>query len=272
MSYNTNSAGQNWTLEVVPSHAEQAHVFKGLVDEIFVTMIPGTDPAETIKAFKPLQDSGFNPVPHMAVRGFASEADLSSFCEGMGEHGIRKALVLAGGQGEPLGPYSESMQVIQSDAFRNSGVEIVALAGHPEGNPEDKNSLDNLIRKWSYLEENGLGTEIVTQWSFAPDKVSEYIQLLRDRGVSAPVRVGVAGPASLKTLLKYAKICGVTAAKEVLRKQGFSFGRLLMSNDPGRFVSKVTGTPHFHLYPFGGLEKCARWLREQAEAGVREAC
>lgn len=264
MSYETSSNVQDWTLEVVPSHAEQAHVFKGLVKEIFVTMIPGTDPADTIKAFKPLQDAGFEPVPHMAVRGFASEADLASFCAGMRDHGIRKALVLAGGQSQPLGPYSESMQVIQSEAFLKSGVEIVALAGHPEGNPEDKNSLDSLLKKWNYLQEKGLGAEIVTQWSFAPDKVSAYIQLLRERGVEAPVRVGVAGPASLKTLLKYAKICGVTAAKEVLRKQGFSFGRLLMSNDPGKFVANVSGTQCFHLYPFGGLEKCARWMQEHA--------
>ena len=78
-----------------------------------------------------------------------------------------------------------------------------------------------------------------------------------------PVRVGLAGPASLKTLLKYAKICGVTAATEVLKKQGFSLGRLLVANDPAKFVTKAGGTQTFHLYPFGGLEKCADWLRSR---------
>lgn len=266
MSSASDSEGSCWTLEIVPSHADQVAVFRGLVREIFVTMIPGTSPADTIQAFKPLKDAGFNPVPHIAARGFASEAELRAFCDGLRVHGIRKALVLAGGQSKPLGPYLDSFQIIESEAFRSSGVDVVALAGHPEGNPQDKNSLNSLLKKLRYLQDIGLEAEILTQWSFAPDKVSAYIRLLREEGVAVPIRVGVAGPASLHTLLKYAKICGVTAAKEVLRKQGFSFGRLLMSNDPKRFVSNVSGTSHFHLYPFGGLEKCSRWLEDHSVA------
>lgn len=106
MSSASNNEGSGWTLEIVPSHADQVAVFRGLVREIFVTMIPGTSPADTIQAFKSLQDAGFNPVPHIAARGFASETELRAFCDGMRVHGIRKALVLAGGQSKPFGPYS----------------------------------------------------------------------------------------------------------------------------------------------------------------------
>ena len=55
----------------------------------------------------------------------------------------------------------------------------------------------------------------------------------------------------------------MSAATEVLKKQGFNLGRLLVSNKPEAFVAAVRGTSRFHLYPFGGLEKCARWLEEQ---------
>ena len=81
-------------------------------------------------------------------------------------------------------------------------------------------------------------------------------------GPGISVRVGVPGPASLKTLLKYAKVCGVSASTAVLKKHGLSQGRLLLSGDPAKFINKVNRSRNFHLYPFGGLEKSAIWLRE----------
>lgn len=269
MSVNSILQPHQWTLEIVPAHAERVKAFEGLVREIFITMIPGADNLEILNALQKVQSLGFHPVPHIAARNFRSEKDLNYFFDGIRDHGIQKVLILAGGLSDPVGSYSDSMQILRSDAFGNSGIQVVGLAGHPEGNPVDKDSRGNLKKKWQYLQQLGLGMEIVTQWSFSPDKVSEYIQSLRDEGIPAPVRVGIAGPASLKTLLKYAKLCGVTAAKEVLKKQGFSLGRLLVSNDPKRFVENVQGTDRFHLYPFGGLEKCATWLQEQAMAGVK---
>jgi methylenetetrahydrofolate reductase (NADPH) len=158
------------------------------------------------------------------------------------------------------------MDIFQTKAFARAELRVVGLAGHPEGNPADSNSRQNLTRKLEFLHAAGLGGEIVTQWSFSPEHVSDYIAELRATGVTETVAVGVAGPASLGTLLKYAKTCGVTAAKEVLRKQGFSFGRLLVSNKPEAFVAAVKGSNRFHLYPFGGLEKCAQWLAAQKTA------
>lgn len=260
----TNSKTVAWTLEIVPSHAENIHVFEGLVREIFVTMIPGTDHNDIIKALAAVQAGGFEPVPHLTARAFADETALAGFCDGMRENGIKKALVIAGGLSTPEGPFADSLAVLKSNAFHNSGVTNIALAGHPEGNPADPDSMASLLAKWHYIQEQGWQAEIVTQWSFSPDKVSRYIEQLREAGITCPIRIGVAGPASLKTLLKYAKICGVTAAAGVLKKQGFSLGRLLVSNDPKGFVNKVTGTEYFHLYPFGGLEKCAKWLTENA--------
>jgi len=255
-------------LEIVPQHADQVACFEGLVREIYVTMIPGCECREVIQALGTIAEKGFTPVPHMAARNFRSEADLESFFEGLKRNGIQKALIIAGGMSTPLGPYASTMEILKSPLFRYSGLKSVGLAGHPEGNSADKNSHKHLLEKVAFILEMGLGTEIVTQWSFSPEKVRAYIDKIREWGMDAPVLAGIAGPATLKTLLKYARICGVTAAKEVIRKQGFNFGRLLMSNDPGRFIAHLGGTDHYHLYPFGGLEKSARWLREQAHASI----
>lgn len=255
-----------WTLEIVPAHVDRVAVFQGLVREIFVTMIPGSEQQEIIGAIAKLQQAGFRAVPHVTARSFTSEKELACFCQGLKDHAVGKALVIAGGLSAPAGPYADSLSLLQSEPFKQSGVRTVAMAGHPEGNPADKQSFDNLVAKWQHVQQEGLSAEIVSQWSFSPEKVNQYIERVRAAGISCPVRIGIAGPASLKTLLKYAQICGVTAAKEVLKKQGFSFGRLLVSNNPKSFVSKVSGTDLFHLYPFGGLEKCADWLRQNHPA------
>jgi methylenetetrahydrofolate reductase (NADPH) len=259
----TEKAQHRWSLEVVPAHAGQVSVVRGLVSEIFVTMIPGSEITAMLGAIETIAGHGFSPVPHIAAREFRSEAQLDEFLGGIRRLGIRKALLLAGGHGQAHGPFAETMDVLQSDAFARAELREVGVAGHPEGNPEDANSRQSLANKLEFLHAAKIGVEIVTQWSFSPENVSHYIADLRTSAITETVAVGVPGPASLKTLLKYAQICGVSASKDVLMKQGFNFGRLLMSNKPEAFVAAVKGTNRFHLYPFGGLEKCARWLETQ---------
>lgn len=262
----SHKSPHRWSLEVIPAHADQVSVVRGLVEEIFVTMIPGSEPKTVLAAIETIAALGFTPVPHLAAREFKSEAQLDEFLAGIRGLGIRKALLLAGGTSQPAGPFTQALDVLRSDAFARAGLREVAVAGHPEGNPSDPDSRRSLEQKLQFLHAAKLEVEIVTQWSFSPGNVSDYIASLRAAGITETVAIGVAGPASLKTLLKFAQICGVSAAKEVLLKQGFSFGRLLMSNKPEEFVAAVKGTNRFHLYPFGGLEKCARWLEGQKAA------
>ncbi|MEM6884213.1 MAG: methylenetetrahydrofolate reductase [Verrucomicrobiota bacterium] len=253
----------NWTLEIVPAHADRIDVLQGIVGEIYITMIPGTDVQDSLIALAQVLEKGFTPVPHITARNFKSESELFSYFAALRQLKIKKVLVLAGGHGQPEGPYTNSMDILTSEAFAQADIESVAVAGHPEGNPDDPDTWNSLLLKFNHLKELGIDMEIVTQWSFSPENINKYLQTLQDRGIDAPVRVGIAGPASLKTLLKFAKVCGVNAAATVVKKQGFSMGRLLISNEPEKFIAEVRGTQHFHLYPFGGLEKCSQWLKAQ---------
>lgn len=261
-----------WTLEIVPGHAEKVPLLEGLVEEIYITMIPGKPIETCLEAAREVKERGFLPVPHVAARNFPSEAALNDFFEGVKALALPKILLLAGGHGAPEGPYHSSFDILETEAFRKAGLETVALAGHPEGNPEDARSWENLLEKCAKLDDLDLRVEIVTQWSFFPDKVDAYLERLHKAGINIPVRVGVPGPSNMKTLLKYAKICGVSASATAIRKQGLNMGRLLVSNKPDRFVNEVGNTPHFHIYPFGGLEKCAAWLKSrQVGTGKRSA-
>jgi len=258
----TNLSQQKWTLEIVPAHADQIHVFENLVSEIFVTMIPGTSIHANQAALSQVMDAGFTPVPHIAARNFKSESELSSYLETVKELGIKKALILAGGNASPEGPFNDSLDLLKMNTFLDAGIDTIAVAGHPEGNPEDSNPWSSLEQKYAFARKNKLNMEIVTQWSFSAEKMNAYIQELQTRNIDCPISIGIAGPASLKTLLKFAKVCGVNAASTVIKKQGFKMGRLLVANNPDSFLSQIDASANVHIYPFGGLKKCAEWLKK----------
>ena len=70
------------------------------------------------------------------------------------------------------------------------------------------------------------------------------------------------GPSTLKTLLRFAKVCGVKASTEVLRKQGFNISKLMFVSKPDKIVSELRGYDQLHLYPFGGIAKSSEWFNE----------
>ncbi|MFP4540507.1 MAG: hypothetical protein ACLFR7_02660 [Opitutales bacterium] len=257
---------KQWTLEIVPGHADRVGVFKGLVEEIFITMIPGSPVENCVQAMREVVEKGFRPVPHVVARNFATEAALTEFFAEVRRLEVPKALLLAGGQSEPAGPFASTRDLLQTEAFRESGLRTVAVAGHPEGNPDDPQSQESLLHKWEFLCRQDIAMEIVTQWSFSAENVDAYLERLASLGLDVPVRVGIPGPASLKTLLKYAQVCGVGASTTALKKQGLNMGRLLVSSKPDKFVADISRSDRFHLYPFGGLEKCAQWLQSRRES------
>ena len=84
-----------------------------------------------------------------------------------------------------------------------------------------------------------------------------------------PVRPGLAGPASIKTLLRYAKICGAGASIRALTSGKASLvGALLTDNGPEEVVTQLaasqgSGASNFagvHLFAFGGFLKTSKWL------------
>ncbi len=113
----------------------------------------------------------------------------------------------------------------------------------------------------------GMAPLIVTQFGFDPDVFLDWIIQLRDRGVEAPVRIGVPGPAGLNRLLRYAKFCGVDASASALKKYGVSLGRLIGGAGPDNLVDALGdglgpehGRVRLHFYPFGGLTATMNWI------------
>ena len=184
-------------------------------------------------------------------------------------------LVLGGGAPAPIGKYDAAIQLMQTGVFQANGVKRLGLAGHPEGNPDitkvhgEAALVKALKEKQAYLKANGLDGFIATQFLFEAEPVAQWAKMLRGEGVDLPIYVGVPGPATIKTLVKYATMCGVGNSARFIRKQALNITKLLTVNTPDDFVAGLAqlhyGRPELgvagpHLYPFGGFDKLFDWL------------
>lgn len=215
---------------------------------------------------------GFEPMPHLSARRIASLAALASFVtRAVGEAGVERCFVIAGDPSIPVGPFSDSISLIETGIFERSGIKVVGVAGHPEGHP-----VMSIDEQWAVLErkchsivQRGMTPLIITQFAFDANIVLAWLKELRERGIDHPVQVGVPGPANIATLARYAVLCGVSASASMLSKYGISIGKLFGSAGPDRFVDHLAtslteahGNVSLHFFPFGGIAQLARWIEQ----------
>jgi methylenetetrahydrofolate reductase (NADPH) len=246
---------------------------------VYVSAVPTRAPKESIEAAIRLRAAGFEPVPHLAVRNFATTALIDDFLARMtGEAGAQRFLVIAGDRDQPAGEFRAATDVIDGAFLRRRGIVEIGLAGYPDGHPRVSEQELNLalMEKINAAEAIGLSIHIVTQFCFRPSAVITWLAKLRDFGVEHPVRIGLAGPTNFVTLLGYARRCGVRASAHALARQAGLARRLFAMWTPDTFLSALVeaqsnshlGALEPHLFSFGGLLRTARWAQAAAQGRV----
>ncbi|MGI4881044.1 MAG: methylenetetrahydrofolate reductase [Janthinobacterium lividum] len=244
---------------------------------ISVTFLPNEDFAARLKAAVTVRRLGFVPVAHLSARRLTSAAELEAFLASLAAEGVSEnVFVIAGDPPQPEGPFEDALAIIRSGLLGKYGVRHVGISGYPEGHPEiDAAKLRRaLVDKKAALDALGHDYSVMTQFGFDADPIFGWLEQVRQDGVAAPVRIGVAGPASIKTLLRFAARCGVGASTKVLSKYGVSITRLLGTAGPDPIIKAlaagldpaVHGEVLLHFYPFGGLGKTAEWIRDFRQA------
>jgi methylenetetrahydrofolate reductase (NADPH) len=249
-------------MEILPHNISDVSLIPEFVNEVYITMIPGADCREIIEAANGIQAAGKQAIPHIAARSFSGPEVLNKCLSGLQDAGIKRVLLIGGGVPEPAGEYASVMDLLKTGLFAEYGINSFDFAGHPEGNPDDPKSEYHLLEKLQWTKEREFSARIVTQWSLDAKKTNNWISDLREKGVSNPIHIGVPGPSTVKTLIRFAKVCGVKASTQVLRKQGLNISKLMFVNNPDKIISELSGYDQLHLYPFGGIAKSSAWLIE----------
>ena len=188
-------------------------------------------------------------------------------------------LLLGGDEPKPKGPFTDSLQILESGLLKDSGIKEIGVAGYPEGHPRIPAAELSAAfqKKLKMTAEQGLGMYVVTQFSFAPMRIVEYCADLARRMPEVAVYVGLPGPSSPRTLLRYAQRCGVGASLRALQAQGMGAVRLVTHVDPTDQLAALarhcrTGSASnvvgVHLYSFGGVATTAHWMNARITASA----
>jgi methylenetetrahydrofolate reductase (NADPH) len=170
---------------------------------ISVTFLPGEDFSARVNAAKAVKRLGFLPVPHLSARRIKSQAELEQILDAVANDiQTDHVFVVAGDPPKPEGPYEDALAIINSGLLKQAGVRNVGISGYPEGHPDiSREKLDKaLLDKHASLREQGLDYAIMTQFGFDADPIFAWLERIRVEGVDAPARIGISGPASVKTL------------------------------------------------------------------------
>jgi methylenetetrahydrofolate reductase (NADPH) len=274
----------------MPRTAEKVENFRDLLPvgtRVYIAHIEGTPIADMVATAKRLNADGYKVMPHFPARIIRDRATLADWiARYQGEADVKQALLLAGGVAQPHGDFDSSMQLMETGLFDQAGFERLHVAGHPEGNrdidPDGSNKNVSAALRWKndFQSRTDAKMALATQFAFDAKPIIKWADGLAAEGITLPVHIGIAGPAKLQTLIKFAIACGVGPSLKVLQKRAMDVTKLLLPYEPTEVVAELAAhkaaNPDFnitnvHFFPLGGIKTNATWAIENGGAAAKPA-
>tara|TARA_Y100000589_G_C27170273_1_gene636372 strand:+ start:294 stop:1220 length:927 start_codon:yes stop_codon:yes gene_type:complete len=281
VSENLERFMHDFSIEVMPRTAEKIENFKDLLPKstrVYIAHIEGTPIEDMVKTARRLAEDGFAAMPHFPARIIKDKATLNEWISRyQGEAGVKQALLLAGGVSNPCGEYESSMDLLETGLFDKANFKNIHIAGHPEGNkdidPDGSTRNVDAALKWkqNYKNITDAKMAIATQFAFEAGPIIEWASSIKNAGIDIPIHIGIAGPAKLQTLIKFAIACGVGPSLKVLQKRATDVTKLLLPYEPTEVLSELAdhkaknsdfNITNVHFFPLGGIKTNAKWVTE----------
>ena len=261
------------SIEISPRDDFAGEKLRELLDPgttVFVNHPGSVTHHDIVAACARLRHAGFSPVPHIAVRRLASFTQANDFLQrAAAEADVRGALIIGGDLDHPVGPFPDAYDLLASGLIERHGLREVAFAGYPEGHPRiSARTLDEALRaKVELAGRQGLDVSLLTQFGFDAAPILRWIAALRARDIVCPVLVGIAGPATVATLAKFAVRCGIGASLRALARGHTAFARILAEAGPDALIGVLVAEEDprwpidgLHVFTFGGIRRTAEWI------------
>ncbi|HXH79230.1 methylenetetrahydrofolate reductase [Nocardioides sp.] len=231
--------------EVLPTATTEDKVLQHVPREqtITVTASPSKGLEATLDLAERLAGHGYDVVPHLAARMVTGRSELSEIADRLVGKGI-SSIFVPGGDAEPAGDYHDALALLQDLAELGRPFAQVGITGYPESHP----SIHDDLTVQAMWDKRHHASHIVSNLTFDPSVVRDWLHRLRARGVKMPLLLGIPGPVERTKLLSMATKIGVGESTKFLAKNKGLFARLAA---PGGFTGESF------------LEKCAPALREE---------
>ncbi|PIE12235.1 MAG: 5,10-methylenetetrahydrofolate reductase [Rhodobacterales bacterium] len=274
-----------YSIEVMPRTAAKVEDFTAILPKgtrVYIAHIEGTPIEDMVATARRIRGEGYDVMPHFPARIIKDRATLENWIAMyQGEADVKQALLLAGGVATPQGDFDNSMQLLDTGLFDAGGFTNLHVAGHPEPNLDidPKGGRTNTFAALDWKQEFSKRTDaqmaLATQFCFEAEPVIDWCNSLTERGINIPVHIGIAGPAKLQTMIKFAIACGVGPSLKVLQKRAKDVSKLLVPHEPTKVLSDLAthkaANPDFniekvHFFPLGGIKTNANWAKEHGGA------
>lgn len=268
-----------FSIEVMPRTAAKVESFSDILPagtRVYIAHIEGTPIEDMVATARRIAGEGFPVMPHFPARGIRGRAELTDWvARYRGEAGIKQALLLGGGYDRPVGEFDNSMQLVETGLF--DGFTRLHVAGHPEGNRDidpdgsDRAVMEALRWKQAFSERTDAEMAITTQFCFEAEPVIAWADRLRAEGIRLPIHIGVAGPAKLQTMIKFAMACGVGPSLRVLQRRAADVTKLVLPFTPEAVLRDLAAhkaahpdlqIEQVHFFPLGGIPQTAAFCDE----------
>jgi methylenetetrahydrofolate reductase (NADPH) len=223
---------QHARYEVLPTASTEDKVLEHLPHErtVTITASPGKGLEATFDLAERLTGHGYVVVPHLAARMISGRTELAEICDRLTGKGITRVFV-PGGDADAVGDYPDAFSLLEDLADLGRPFQQVGITGYPETHP----TISDDLTVQSMWDKRRHATHIVSNLTFDPRAVTDWVARLRARGVTMPLLLGIPGPVDRAKLLTTATKIGVGESTRFLNKHRGTFLRLAA---PGGFTGE----------------------------------
>jgi len=255
--------------EVLPTPSTEDKVLANVPRDITVTVTasPTKGLEATLDLAERLAGHGYAVVPHLAARMVSGRGELTEIVERLTGRQITRIFV-PGGDADPAGDYPDALSLLEDLATLGHPFAQVGITGYPESHP----TIHDDLTVQSMWDKRRYATHIVSNLTFDPAVIKDWVHRLRNRGVTMPLLLGIPGPVERTKLLSMATKIGVGESTRFLAKHKGTFARLAA---PGgftgeRFLEKCApalGEPSalvegLHVFTFNQVAETEAWRQD----------
>lgn len=255
--------------EVLPTPTIEDKVLSAVPTavQVTVTASPSRGLDATVETAERLAKQGYAVVPHLAARMVNGRSHLNEIVSRLQVAGITSVFV-PGGDAKPTeGGYADALALLEDLTELGRPFSHVGIAGYPESHP----TIHDDLTVQSMWDKRRHATHVVSNLTFDPDVIKDWLHRLRLRGVTLPLLLGLPGPVDRAKLLGMATRIGVGDSTKFLVKHKGVMARLTA---PGGFTGErflatcapTLGDPEalvegLHLYTFNQVAETESWRR-----------
>ncbi|MGA8456218.1 MAG: methylenetetrahydrofolate reductase [Streptosporangiaceae bacterium] len=255
--------------EVFPAKSTEETVLEWVPTDLTVTVTAspakGLDP--TLDLTERLTARGYRVVPHVSARLVRDDAHLADIVARLTACGVDDVFVPGGDADPPAGRFDSALALLDRLAEMGRPFSRVGVTGYPESHPR----IDDDITIQAMWDKRQHAAYLVSNLCFDPATLRHWIRRVRERGVTMPMFIGIAGPVDRARLLRMATKAGVAESARFLTGHtewllrlgtptGYNPGRLL-ERTGATLADPASAVEGLHVFTFNQVRQTEQWRR-----------